>query len=57
MLPFSIAKVALLLNESCPFALQNEYIWRVKGQFFLCLNFVQSLADIVKYILNVLNAY
>lgn len=52
-----MAKVALLLNESCPFALQNEYIWRVKGQFFLCLNFVQSLTNVVKYILNVLNAY
>ncbi len=52
-----MVKVVLLLNESCPFALQNECIWRVKGQFFLCLNFVQSLTNVVKYILNVLNAY
>lgn len=53
-----MVKVVLLLNESCPFALQNEYFWRVKGQFFFfCLNLVQSLTNVVKYILNVLNAY
>lgn len=52
-----MVRVVLLLNESCPFALQNEYFWRVKGQFFFCLNLVQSLADVVEYVLNVLNAY
>ena len=52
-----MVRVVLLLNESCPFALQNEYFWRVKGQFFLCLNLVQSLTNVVEYILNVLNAY